>query len=741
MPYIKITLQSDLCAGSGVSLGNNVDTDICLDAYGLPVIPARRIKGCLREVAALLHSVQPTQMPPEAIERLFGTPSTQQGTLHLQDATLADAPALHAGMANLTAAPKDYLQKLASPAGVSALFTSVRAQTAIDETTGTAKEGSLRFTRVVNQQDPCHKGQPQVFYAPVTLPTQDHATLAMLCQALRHLGMHQTRGLGAVQCSFEQAPMPSALPAPQVQALPTTGTVQLTYHITLTAPMTIAEGEQLGSAIPASALIGCLAGQYLTTATVDAQFHALFHAAGVQFSAITPLVQGNITTQTPLHFVLLKHEGRYANRYAPSFAADQGKKQKTLQGSYAARTAQGEVAIATPRTEVRAHHAFERVAQGKTMQQSTLYTQEALCSAQQYGGTITAPAALAPALVKLLCSTPLRFGRSRTAEYGSCQLTYLDAQSVADEQIQPSGRFYVVLEADMLLSRGGIYTVQHADVRAAICEALHLPPANAAASTAQDWCSYRRIGGFQASWGLRKPEREVLCAGSVLVFEGDGSPLPRTLTLGELQQEGFGKCTLYPAAEFEAECPIVKTKVDTATPVADSNVFAGFAAALLLAQAREQVLLRAHALVQETPLAQRSNSFIGRMRLMLLESGGDSTAFLRSINAIPENTNANKKRKKFANEFFAALFEAHALPTQGGNIADIILAAPDHCAALLQDDALFAALQQTLGSEQAAQAVLPLWYAKAEQLLTLLKYQQRQPKAPTLQAETEVAHA
>ena len=48
---IKITLKSDLCAGSGYSYAGIIDSDICYSKNGIPYIPARRIKGCLREAA------------------------------------------------------------------------------------------------------------------------------------------------------------------------------------------------------------------------------------------------------------------------------------------------------------------------------------------------------------------------------------------------------------------------------------------------------------------------------------------------------------------------------------------------------------------------------------------------------------------------------------------------------------------------------------------------------------------
>jgi len=51
MPAIRMTLESDLCAASGSGFSHTIDTDIVYDRYGLPCIPARRIKGCLRDVA------------------------------------------------------------------------------------------------------------------------------------------------------------------------------------------------------------------------------------------------------------------------------------------------------------------------------------------------------------------------------------------------------------------------------------------------------------------------------------------------------------------------------------------------------------------------------------------------------------------------------------------------------------------------------------------------------------------
>ena len=54
---IKIELLSDMCVSDGGIYNSAIDTDICYDEYGFPYIPAKRLKGCLRECALELKDV------------------------------------------------------------------------------------------------------------------------------------------------------------------------------------------------------------------------------------------------------------------------------------------------------------------------------------------------------------------------------------------------------------------------------------------------------------------------------------------------------------------------------------------------------------------------------------------------------------------------------------------------------------------------------------------------------------
>ena len=81
MKKLRITLRSDLCAGSGESFGNSVDTDICISDAGLPYIPARRLKGCLRAEAVQLKKYGSKLATDENIQRLFGGKNGFEGIL------------------------------------------------------------------------------------------------------------------------------------------------------------------------------------------------------------------------------------------------------------------------------------------------------------------------------------------------------------------------------------------------------------------------------------------------------------------------------------------------------------------------------------------------------------------------------------------------------------------------------------------------------------------------------------
>ena len=148
---LTITLHSDMCPGNGESMGNRVDTDIWTDDAGLPVITARRVKGCLRQSAELLKEYQYVlpgcrqTVDQDMIDRVFGTPQ-RPAAFVINDAVLP-------GYRSMRAELREHRDPtVTSPVRVTELFTHIAGQTMLDN--GVAKENTLRYTRLLNQWSP-----------------------------------------------------------------------------------------------------------------------------------------------------------------------------------------------------------------------------------------------------------------------------------------------------------------------------------------------------------------------------------------------------------------------------------------------------------------------------------------------------------------------------------------------------------------------------------------------------------
>ena len=85
---ITIKLLSDLCTCSGETYNSMVDMDVVYDEYGIPYIPAKRIKGCIREAA--LEMMQMEIISLEMYERLFGKEGNQKSAFSLSNAYITD---------------------------------------------------------------------------------------------------------------------------------------------------------------------------------------------------------------------------------------------------------------------------------------------------------------------------------------------------------------------------------------------------------------------------------------------------------------------------------------------------------------------------------------------------------------------------------------------------------------------------------------------------------------------------
>jgi CRISPR-associated protein Csx10 len=204
---LKITLESPCLIGSGEGFGAIIDSDIVFDELGIPYIPSKRIKGCLRdsaiEVCEIFESagIKLINFRRENSENQFSNVSTIFGRtgdnrpapVYFSDLKLEDYETLKEWMEYFLAEYKN----LISREHIIEQFTETREQTSINKKNGIAKEHSLRTIRVAK------KGI--IFEETIDIEFGDDEVIKLIyfaCKNLRRIGTKRNRGFGEVRCEL-----------------------------------------------------------------------------------------------------------------------------------------------------------------------------------------------------------------------------------------------------------------------------------------------------------------------------------------------------------------------------------------------------------------------------------------------------------------------------------------------------------------------------------------------------------
>lgn len=187
---IKIKLLSDALIGSGEGFGAIIDADIVFDDLGIPYIPARRIKGCLRESAEEVSEMLKTSdITIKSVSDVFGT-GEKLSSFTFNNLTIEGYEENRQWLGYFIEEYKNIISRDA----ILDTFTMIRHQTAIDED-GVAREHSLRTIRVLK------KGE--VFSGDIKAEDGDAIKLlSFACLNLRRLGTKRNRGFGEIECKL-----------------------------------------------------------------------------------------------------------------------------------------------------------------------------------------------------------------------------------------------------------------------------------------------------------------------------------------------------------------------------------------------------------------------------------------------------------------------------------------------------------------------------------------------------------
>ncbi|MEG1584418.1 MAG: RAMP superfamily CRISPR-associated protein, partial [Anaerovorax sp.] len=522
MGYLKITLQSDLCCASGEAFGSSIDSDVCMDEYGIPYLPAKRLKGCLRQRAEEI-------LPVEIINEIFGTAKNEGCGVAIGNAYIEDYDVI------VEAIKAEHVHKNM----ITQLFTSVRSQTKMEE--GIADEGSLRSVRVMNEKSPI-TGESVVLIANVQLQ-KNQEDLKNVCKALRHIGLNRNRGLGVIRCTYDETSPDKPLERKQefIKRLQQKKIAGIHYSVFFETPITLigADGEN-EEYIEARAVIGCLAKEWLSKGKpVDDTFKRLFLSGDVIFSGLYPSYENRPCYPVPAFLQKAKETKLLFNSLIENHSPEKVTPKSI--GGFAFQK-ENRYKIVKPKSDICYHNSITN---------KTLYMQESLGARQIYSGEIRMPQDCADIIVALLCNANLRFGRSKTAQYASCKLCFLEEKKDDYEEnkikLKEGDFLYVVLNENLLIyNDNGVNTINLQEVKEQIAKDLNMADAVDATYNDEDVCEYKMVGGYHTLWQLQKPMVKVIKGGSVYCFKIiKDREVPMHALVGENNKEGFGSIRLF----------------------------------------------------------------------------------------------------------------------------------------------------------------------------------------------------
>jgi hypothetical protein len=195
-PLIQIELLSDTTFSRGEGTAGLVDVEVEHDAWGLPFLGGKAVRGLLRDSWLSMQEGFP-ELAPSAV-RLFGPEGDcdESSMLHIGDAVVDEETRRWIQAAQTRA------NHPVSPAAVLEALTDMRRQTSEMRQTGAPAETTLRAVRVIVRG--------LILCAPLHWladPTpQDVRCLCLALLATRHAGLSRNRGRGHVRMSLDGDP-------------------------------------------------------------------------------------------------------------------------------------------------------------------------------------------------------------------------------------------------------------------------------------------------------------------------------------------------------------------------------------------------------------------------------------------------------------------------------------------------------------------------------------------------------
>lgn len=461
MNSIKIFLKtlSYTLVGCGESKGM-VDNDIVYDSLGLPYIPSRRIKGLFKESATEVCEMLGISI--ELVDSLFGRDGFNPAKIYIDNLYVTNYKEIKREIEKLK--EEEYYKHFLYPEKIISCYTVERYQTAIDAENGTAKENSLRTSRVLK---PNIEFEGAIFELK-PLSEKEKALLYLASINLRRIGTLRNRGFGQVRCWIEGIDFKNVVEAIEklkceeesfsevnksIKEFKCTGTedrtlAKLVYTIKTLSPIVIASprGEQntvyTKTYIPALTVKGLIVNQFIRlmdlgeNAHQNDYFYKMFLKGEIIFTPAYPAKENRIFEPIPL--CLQPEKGSEPdvlyNLFDPTNESRNTKPMKKFWYFTEDKVDNGNCVyeLYEPETIFYFHNSRDRQ-KGHSVGEGIFYY-EAIDSEQEFKGEIVGPRNYLLQLKELIGSFEGFIGRSKTAQYGLVKFDFGEIKDIETQE-------------------------------------------------------------------------------------------------------------------------------------------------------------------------------------------------------------------------------------------------------------------------------------------------------------------
>lgn len=530
---IKIQLLSDLCTYSGESYNSMVDADVSYDRYGIPNIPAKRLKGCIREAA--LEMKELGMISQDQFEEIFGKEGEQRAAFSLSNACIFDYEETTDA---LNCCP---YEELKTPQNVLDQYTCTRTQTAVDPESGVADENSLRTIRVVRKglrfQAECN------WEKEVSAPE----ILGQAVSLVKHIGMARTRGLGMVDMVLvdtEQRKRPHVLF--EKKQLGEQNCIRYVIRLKSSLICKSPQGNQTVTEdyIAGSKILGLIAGSMKKD-----EYRELISGSR-ELTVSNAYVMNGKKRCTPARISFYKEKDQSYDSEGNMWLKDM----LLVQDNEEIRNRQmvpakipymdDEGCVQTVTTEISYHHQRpedKSVGRATGEDGSSFYQLSAISQGQSFCGYIYADRGQAERIIEAVNGLgEIRMGYGRSSEFGAVDFV-LDQVLPVKNNSQKAKTAVVTLVSDMLLynERGMLST----DIQV-LEQYLRSLTGAEDLKIENPYLRFAVTGGYNVTWKCRKPISYAFGKGSVFLInsasEVDFGSLDGSF-IGERVSEGYGE--------------------------------------------------------------------------------------------------------------------------------------------------------------------------------------------------------